>query len=124
MDGMLHVSHPCEKRALLDAGGAVELVTHGSSGMACCPAGQSSADNLGSSAAMLRVAVTESPSWTCSVITHSLLACSGPQAMTLPSDLAPSTHGNTLQVILQVLFQTRSYSAPSWTLTCCHLSPH
>ena len=83
---------------LMCEGGSVKLATHSSSGIACCPAVPSRVDTSGGSSAMLRVAVTESPSWTSSVIIHSLLSCSTPRALTLPSDLSSSTHGNTLQV--------------------------
>ena len=76
----------------------MQLMTYGSSGVACGPTGQSCVGTSGSSPAMLRVAAVESPAWACSVITHSLLACIGTQIVTLPADLAPSSHGNTLQV--------------------------
>ncbi len=94
--------------SLLDAGGAVELVTHSNNGMTCCPAAQSSVDTSGSTSAMLRVAVTESPSWTCSVITHSLHSRSGLRSTSLPANISSSTHGNTLQVSFQSLLQAQS----------------
>lgn len=61
---------------------------------------------------MLRVAAMEGPGWKFSVVAHSQLSAGSAHASGLPTDVAPSTQGNAIQVApAPIFFKYRIYLA-------------